>query len=132
MMELKQLEKAQKYFKKVQNLDKEILSLEKFAQSVANVDAEFKVSIKEKTEESEEDAFKRIRYTPSFGLFGMYDTCDDLEKLKSNSDSKTKPLKYNQELVDVDVLSVLGILLKSKIEQRQALLNKLEKIGVNL
>jgi hypothetical protein len=135
-MNIKQLEKATRIIEQVKALDKEIIDIDRQALLVANGEVKIELNIDvtdlaKKREEEEavkfdEDGsllsgeeFKGIlRYAVTFHMGRPKD-----EKKKKG---------YGAEISETAALQIFGILLYEKQTRRTQLLQKLERIGVDL
>lgn len=142
-MKLTQLEKAQKLYARVKELDGEIIEVEKLAQLISSKKTSIKLSLKvndlEKVNDSDKvtlDEDGSLKYgseassmaSRMFGLWmpSPFGSCTDIAK-KDAPDSQ-----FKSEISDSVCLGILGVLLASKMEARELAIKALNKIGVQI
>lgn len=134
-MDFKKLEKAQKIYLEVKEIDKQIGEIEKVAQIVASGgEAEFifratelKSTEKKKVLDSDgsliiEDHSPRISFHLS-SVFGDYSRPVMVETPKN---------QLQEKLEESQAMLLLGVLIEAKHNKRRALLDKLQNLGVNI
>lgn len=138
MSSLKQLEKAAKVIAEIKELDKRIIELEKLAELVANGSTEhsFELKIKapkadgEKVEFDEDGSLVTNHFGGiAYALSGFTLTFGSDEK-KPKEDKNTTTFKDTPS--DVTTLHILGFLLSGLVTKREALINKIQKLGFEL
>lgn len=145
-MNLQKLEKATKILEQIKAIDAEIVSLEKIAIQLSNgqgvklnieveipseekkpnvfdehgfIKDEFKGEKEEKGEESAIDTY--IRFSPLSFLSGVR---------TGTSEKSSNKIDYESKLSDTDSLTIISVLMFRKNQQRQVLINKIEKLSL--
>jgi hypothetical protein len=140
-MKLPQLKKAQKLFDRVQELDKEIIEIEKSADLIANKRTEIKLSLKVNDTEEKEKEKSKVEFDEDgsiiqrmqeiqrglFGYITMNSPGFSCEKQK-----KEYTLKQDHVISDNVALQVLGVILADKMEARKLAIKALNKIGIEI
>lgn len=138
-MKLTQLEKAQKLYDRVKELDGEIIEIEKLAQLIADKKTEIKLTLKINDLEEKDKEKSKVAFDEDGSLIhGAYarslmasmftirlQGCDP-EKEKKYTD------KFDCDISDRITLQVLGVLLADKLEARTLAIKALNKLGIDI
>lgn len=135
-MDLKELDKAQRLYARIKELDAEIIGIEKLASLVSTKKTSIKLSLRiedlEKVKDSEKtiidcDGSLSLGYD-SLGVFRFF--------MPSSLGSPKEATKHDgsleSDLTDSVCLGVLGVLLQSKIEARELAIKSLNRMGVKV
>ncbi len=147
-MNIQQLERSQKMYTNIKELDAEIIEIEKIAMLLVDGNAEVKLnlSVKDTTPKSEKIAIdedgdmKATKSGPlTFGIMspmafmqriqgsrGLWIDDDPLQAKQDNSEKMSYGISENLSL------NVLAILLNEKLEKRAKLIKSLNRIGVTI
>jgi hypothetical protein len=135
-MNIKDLEKAKKIYKKIKSLDREIISLEKIAKEIDRdfCNIQFKLeNFKQKNDQESKDILDEdgsiVLHRPKKmpGIFAMLHGFDLSKTSKKEKWTSKTSFKISEELC----YELLGVLLSKRIQERESLLNHLEKLGVS-
>lgn len=136
-MEIKELNQAVKILESIKEVDKKILSIEKFAELVANgiTKSSFdlkiqKLMITEPIPTPEaimgRDAYTEMREAMNRSFFGIGGLLGD----NSSKSKKDNHEVLSVDLTDTETLQFLGLILGVKQRERNLLLQKLEAFGI--
>lgn len=125
-MELKQLERAKNLYEDIVQLDKEIIELQKYGQSIANEETKCKLKLsfyaketEEKLETVNENSFQSI-FTFTW----------------AGQTRESKPKKNNENTVSIKdeifCLKVISLLLEEKEQKRRVFMDRLSKLGIKI
>jgi hypothetical protein len=136
-MKLTQLEKAQKLYDRVKELDKEIMEIEKTAELIATKKTEIKLSLKVSDLEPKKHEKEPIldadgslinnkgsQVSPWRLIYGTLAPKPEQEKEYASKIANTIP--------DNLALQLLGVLLADKSEARNLAIKALNKIGIDI
>lgn len=135
-MNAKEFEKAEKAMKRIKELDKEILKIQKFAENISSGEgrAQFDLSmiLPEKKEEVKVECdvdpfdFSARIHKAMYGFqIGGYTSTKPNSKANKDTIAGT-------ELSDIATLQILSIILSERIRIRKSHISSLEKLGVKL
>lgn len=137
-MDIKKFEKATKILEQIKLLDSQIIEIDKFAMMVANGETKSSFQlICEDLEKKEQDDEKvefdsdgslikgaGLEYKSMFELF--------MPRFKTTNPKKDNEVVLKNELSVNVVMSILGILLYDKRNQREILIQNIKNLGVNI
>lgn len=135
-MDLKELEKAQKLYARIKELDAEIIGVEKLANLVSSKKTSIKLSLIIEDLEKIKDTDKVIidgdgslsigmDFTGMFRFF-QPSVLGNPKAVKDNNNA------FESDLTDTVCMGVLGVILQSKIEARALAIKALNRIGVKI
>lgn len=140
-MTIKQLEKASKIIEKIKKLDDEIIELDKYAMKLINSNSEISLTLSFDKENKESDKVSfdedgslisqpRMEYISPFSMFQntMFGLGGFSGEPKKQNDTET----LNRNLSESATLKIIGIILCELNEKRNDLINKVNKIGIQL
>jgi len=140
-MKLSQLDKANKLYSRIKELDAEIIEIERFADAIASKKAKIKFSLSyadlEKVAEQDKVVLDdngflvkggKKEYTSMFSFWMQ----NPLGNRSCEKPEKTYDGKIKYELDDSLALQVLGVLLKDKMEVREKAMKAINKLGVKI
>lgn len=140
-MKLPQLKKAQKLFDRVQELDKEIIEIEKSADLIANKKTDIKLSLKVNDIEKVEQDKNKVHFDED-GSLSCGDPADYMRRAMYGlpmfafadpaKPKKEYTIKQDCVISDNVALQVLGVLLADKMEARKLAIKALNKIGIEI
>lgn len=139
-MNLKELQKAQKLYDRIKELDAEIIEVEKVAQYVADKKASVKFSIKVTDTEKVKDKDKVSLDADGSLVYGQRSPLDAYKFMFSpfglpscTPEKKESPdASYKCDVSESVCLGVLGVVLASKMEARELAMKALKKIGITI
>jgi hypothetical protein len=132
---LQQLDKAAAIVNKVKELDASIIALDALAQKVSENNIEYTLKVtgdlpSEKKESvlDSDGSLKKTgeetgQYFSMMSIFGRY---------SSSSETKTDNTLVDVKLQDVDMLTMIGVLLASKYEQREHYKQQVRELGIEI
>lgn len=130
-MDFKKLNKATEIFKKIQELDAEILIIDKLAMKAANGEnvVELILNVTDLKEKAKKEAEKVTQQEE-----GVYIHFIHFKPSRLGDPPKTEVglTSYKHDLTDVGSLEVFGLLLGDKMRKRDTLLKKLQELGVKI
>jgi len=136
-MKLKSLKTANKIYEQIQQLDKEIIAIEKLAMGIANNPHELSITLKavdlsEKAKkeskcEFDEDGSIRRDISNPFGFSFLLGGSCFTDRPKKDDEKESK---HKFDLDDKVALEVLGVLIMNRNAQRNDLLSKLKRYGI--
>jgi hypothetical protein len=126
-MQLKKIEKAAKIYQEITKLDEEILGIEKHSMQAATGESLITISITRPEEKSKEDIldsdgslkWATDQYAGLMRNMMVYTTA---YQKPDNKDT------FTSEVIDTEALQIFGILLKSRLQKREALINRIQKL----
>lgn len=141
-MKLPQLKKAQKLFERIQELDKEIIEIEKSADLIANKKTDIKLTLKVNDQEEKVKDSEKVTLDEDGSLsFGTGGYMDHMRRAlygfsmlppPSCNPKKECTIKQDYILSDTVAIQVLGVILAEKLEARKLAIKALNKIGVEI
>ena len=136
-VKISQVDKIQRIYRQIQQLDKECIQLEKLGAEVSTDKCEIKFNLE--VHNLTKDPKNRVKFdedgsivngdTNSYGLrlySMMMRSYAQKEEKESNSET------ISSIFSDVECLLIIGALLKIRYESREKLINQLKEIGVKL
>jgi hypothetical protein len=139
-MNLKQLQKAQKLYDRIKELDAEIIEVEKVAQYLADKKTSVKFSVKVTDIEKIKEKDKVSLDADGSLIYGQRSPMDTYKFMFSpfglpscTPEKKEAPdASYKCDISDSVCLGVLGVVLASKMEARELAMKALNKIGITV
>lgn len=127
-LSIKSFEKARKLHDSIVLIDSEILAIEKLANEIASDSCSVKFSMQVENHSKVEKKPYNDDPDKMPTHLGFFDTMQWIHQFTVAN----KAVDHRHELTDTESLHILGALLRVKYERRTALINEINRMGVEL
>lgn len=131
-MQIKDIEKIQRIYLKIKELDEEILKLDKLALEIANDDCKISINVENFTKQQQEEAKEKAKFDEDGSLTSGLNLYNSLFTWPSSISSSTIKVTTTNDFTvnDITALNILGFILQGLHSKREILLRELDKYKI--